>query len=249
MRKPNIDDIAREKMVFTKEEAEDLLGIKKSSVMKTLSRLERSGWIQRIERGKYMVIPLGEKKGKYTLNEYLLASILSPTGSIAYWSALNHHGLTEQIPNTVFVQSTRRRNDPYPEVFGVRYHFVTIKETRFFGNEEIIIGEDPVTITTPEKTLIDCLDSPQYCGGIVEVAKGIRSKDFDEELLKDHAMRFGSLAVIRRLGYLCDLYGINIDLPPVKQRNYVLLDPTMDQGGPINGRWRIKLNVELGELE
>jgi predicted transcriptional regulator of viral defense system len=249
MRTSNIDDIAREKKIFTKREAEALLGIKKSSVMKTLSRLEQSGWIERLERGKYMVIPLGEKKGNYTMNEFVLASILSPTGSIAYWSALNHHGFTEQIPNTVFVQSTRRRKNPYPELFGVRYWLVTIKEDRFFGNEEIWIGEDPVRITGPEKTLVDCLDSPQYCSGIVEVAKGIRTKDYDLNILKDHAIRFGSWAVLRRLGYLCDLYGIDIDLPPVKQRNYILLDPTMDQGGPINSRWRIKINVDLGELE
>jgi predicted transcriptional regulator of viral defense system len=37
-----------------------------------LSRLEKKGWIERIEKGKYIIIPLGAEKGKYTLNEFII---------------------------------------------------------------------------------------------------------------------------------------------------------------------------------
>ena len=46
-----------------------------------------------------MIIPLGAEKGKYTLNEFIIGSLLVTPYSVAYWSALNFYGMTEQIPN------------------------------------------------------------------------------------------------------------------------------------------------------
>jgi predicted transcriptional regulator of viral defense system len=249
MRNTGIDTIAQGKMIFTIEDAYRLFGIRKNSVKMALSRLERSGWIERIERGKYMVIPIGEQKGGYTVNEFVLANTLAPGCTIAYWSALNHHELTEQIPTTVFVQTTKKKKGGTLDVLGISYKFILIKEMKSFGNDEVWIGEDKVRMTDPEKTIIDCLDMPQYCGGVIEVAKGIRSKKLDPEKLRDYAFRFGSTAVIRRLGYLCETFGLPIDLPTVEQRNYVYLDPTLEKHGPTSPKWRLKINLDLGGLE
>jgi predicted transcriptional regulator of viral defense system len=64
---------------------------------------------ERIEKGKYLTIPLGAKKGGYTINEFVIGSQLVKPAVIAYWSALNYHWFTEQIPNTVFIQTTARK--------------------------------------------------------------------------------------------------------------------------------------------
>jgi predicted transcriptional regulator of viral defense system len=74
-----------------------------------LSRLEKKGWIERIEKGKYMIIPRGAEKGKYTLNEFIIGSLLLNPYCVAYCSALNFYGLTEEFPNTVFLQTTSRK--------------------------------------------------------------------------------------------------------------------------------------------
>ena len=74
-----------------------------------LSRMEEKGFIERIEKGKYLIIPLGSEKGKYTLHEFVIASYLVEPYAISYWSALHHYGLTEQIPTTVFVQTPARK--------------------------------------------------------------------------------------------------------------------------------------------
>ena len=52
-----------------------------------------------------MIIPLGADKGKYTLNGFIIGSLLVTPYSVAYWSALNFYGLTEQFPNTVFLRT------------------------------------------------------------------------------------------------------------------------------------------------
>jgi len=95
---------------------------------------------------------------------------------------------------------------------------------------------------------VDCLDKPRYCGGIIEVAKAFR-EELDTEKLREYALRMNNSAVIRRLGYVCDYFGVNIELPKPKTRNYILLDPTMPGEGNVDSKWRVIVNVELEGLE
>jgi len=55
---------------------------------------------------------------------------------ISYWSALNYHDLTEQVPTTVFSATTEKV--PEREIHGVGYKFVTVTRDKFFGYEKLI---------------------------------------------------------------------------------------------------------------
>ncbi|CAB48966.1 type IV toxin-antitoxin system AbiEi family antitoxin domain-containing protein [Pyrococcus abyssi] len=249
MRIELLKKLARKK-IFTIEEVAEISGVKKSSLRVLLSRLEKRGLIERIERGKYVVIPLEAERSEYTLHEFIIGSQLVQPSAIAYWSALNYYGFTEQIPSTVFIQTTARKKKRELTIFGVKYKIVRIKPEKFFGIKRTWIEEFQVPITDREKTIVDCLDKPRYCGGIVEVAKAFKNKnEFDLEKLRRYALRMGNSAVIRRLGYLCDYFDIPIDLQKPKTRNYILLDPTMPRRGCVDGKWKVIVNIELEELE
>ena len=242
-----------QKRVFTIEDVLSTTNIQKEVLLVILSRLEKKGAIERIEKGKYMIIPLGAEKGKYTLNEFIIGSLLVNPYCVAYWSALNFYGLTEQFPNTVFLQTTSRKKKQATEVFGVRYRIVRIKEEKFFGMRKEWIENTQIHITDKEKTLLDCLDKPQYCGGVVEVAKALKyGSELDKKKLVEYAKKLNNSGVIRRLGYLCDLFAIDIALPEIKTRNYLLLDPTMSHKGQKNAKWRLIMNLDeklMGDLE
>ena len=224
----------------------------KDSLKIALHRLEQKGKIERIEKGKYLIIPLGAEKGKYTLHEFVIGSTLIKPYSIAYWSALNYYGLTEQIPATVFLQTTARKKNQDIKVFGVKYQIIKIKKEKIFGIRKEWIEETQINITDKEKTIIDCMDKPQYCGGIIEVAKALKNNKFDRKKLEDYAQRIGNSGVLRRLGYLCELLNIKIKLPKLDIRNYLLLDPIMPVKDPKSAKWRLIINLDekvLGELE
>jgi predicted transcriptional regulator of viral defense system len=248
MRTKLLDQLARKRM-FTVEDAMKVSDYDKGTLRVVLSRLEKMGWIERIEKGKYMVIPLGAKKGEYTLNEFVIGSVLVNPSAIAYWSALNYHGLTEQIPATVFVQTTSRKKRQELEIFGVKYRIIRIKREKFFGIEKAWFDEFQVNVTDREKTVVDCLDKPKYCGGVIEVAKALAYGDLDFERLSEYAVKIGNSGVVRRLGYLCEVLGLKIDLPKINVKNYLLLDPTMPKKGKVNSRWRLIINLDIGELE
>ena len=240
--------LARKK-IFTIDEAEKAFGADRESLRVILSRLDAEGWIERIERGKYIVIPLSARKGEFTLNEFVIGSELVKPYSISYWSALNYHGLTEQIPGTVFIQTTSRKKTRELKIFGVTYKIVKVVESKFFGLDKVWMENVPVNITDKEKTVVDCLDHPEYCGGVVEVAKALRNGEFNLDRLSLYARRINNSGVVRRLGYLCDLLDIRLDLPVIDTRNYLYLDPTMPKKGNRDSKWRLVLNIELGELE
>ena len=247
-----INKLASERRIFTFEEAQEVLGYDYLVTKVILSRLERKGWIERIEKGKYMIIPLGTEKGKYTLHEFIIGSILVSPYAIAYWSALNYYGMTEQIPTTIFIQTISRKKKQKLNIFGVDYQIVRISEKKFFGLKKEWIEESQIYITDREKTIVDCLDKPQYCGGIIEIAKALKNGKYNTEKLSTYAQRIGNSGVIRRLGYLAELLGIEIKISLVKTRNYLYLDPTMPKKGRKNAKWRLVINLDekiLGVLE
>lgn len=226
-----------------------MFDVERGSLRVILSRMEDDGLVERLERGKYLVIPLSARKGGYTLNEFVIGSQLVEPHAISYWSALNYRGLTEQIPNTVFVQTTSRKKKRDLSVFGVRYLIIKISESKFFGVEKVWIDNVSINITDREKTIVDCLDRPEYCGGVIEVVKALNNEIYDYDRLSRYAVNMKNSGVIRRLGFLCDHLSIPIVLPAINSRNYLYLDPTMPKKGVTDRKWRLKVNISLGELE
>ena len=245
----NLLDKMSKKKAFTIEDAERLGYTNKSVLKVILSRLEKKGWIERIEKGKYIVIPLGAEKGKYTLNEFVLGAYLVDPCIISYWSALNYYGLTEQIPRTVFIQTTSRKKHQEVTIFGVPYKIIRVKEEKIFGVEKAWFEDTQISLTSREKTIIDCLDKPQYAGGIIEVAKALRTEEYDKNILIKYAKRIHNSGVIRRLGYICDFLQIPIHLPEIKTRNYLKLDPILAETNKLDSKWHLIINEKLGDLE
>jgi predicted transcriptional regulator of viral defense system len=247
----NIDvlkNLASKGKTFTVDDAAKINKIDRSSLRKMLFRMERRGWIERIEKGRYMIIPLDAEKGKYTLNEFVMGSLLVDPHCIAYWSALNHYGFTEQIPSTVFVQTTSRKKYNRIEIFGVNYRIIRLKYKKFFGIRKEWIEDIQINISDKEKTLVDGLDKPHLSGGIVEVSKGLQSRDFDNKKLVRYAKRMRNTGVIRRLGYFNDLYSLGLKISRPDTRNYLLLDPGMPEKGSRSAKWRLIVNIDEKEL-
>lgn len=247
-----LDEIAKKYKTFTFEEFVKTANVSTEVAWVLLHRFEKKGWIERIAKGRYMIIPLGAEKGKYTLHEFIIGSTLIDPYCIGYWSALHHYGLTEQIPTTVFIQTTARKKQQEMEIFGVKYKIVCIKSAKFFGVRKEWLEETQINISDREKTIIDCLDKPQYCGGVVEVAKALKNEQLASDKLAKYAKKIGNSGVLRRLGYLCNYLNKKIKLPKIKTRNYLLLDPTMPRHGRKNAHWRLIINLDskiLSQLE
>jgi predicted transcriptional regulator of viral defense system len=128
------------------------------------------------------------------------------------------------------------------------YQFVQIKPERFFGTEKIWVGDARVVITDRERTLLDGLSMPQYCGDLAEVlhAFEVSRTNLDLERIVGYAFRLGD-ATVKRLGWVLEHEGVEqakverLRRLPVK--GYRSLDPTGPRKGPYNRRWMIQENL------
>jgi predicted transcriptional regulator of viral defense system len=222
------------------------------------SRLIRKGWLKPLSRGTYLIIPLeAGTEGKYSEHEFVIASHLIEPYYVGYWSALQYHGLTEQVPVTVFVVATKHIIDRSRVIFDNRYRFVTVAEKKFFGFDRVIIANSAVNVSDKAKTIADCLDHPEYCGGISEVAKALgASRGVELDKVVDYGVRMGNSAVLKRLGYLTELLGVEVQKDVLDRmhrgikKGYSLLDPLGRREGRRFTRWGLIVNVsDEGVLE
>ena len=239
--------------IFSVEDAARVLNRKKSDVIKLLHDLARKKWIMRLSKGKYFILPLeAGVEPKFTEHEFVIASHLVHPYYIGYWSALNYYGFTEQAPRTVFVATPKRKRRI--SVFGVEYKFITLSKRKFFGYEKVWIGSNQVVLSSKEKTIVDCLDHPEYCGELTEAAKGLWNgrEEISFKTLFEHAKRIGNNAVLKRLGYLLELFELEPKLvgkiKAMLSKSYSPLDPTKPRKGRYNSEWKLLLNVSEKDL-
>lgn len=244
-----------EKRVFTVSEAAQMLNVSNIIASKIIHHLTKKRKLQRIEKAKYLLIPPEAwKTGEYTEEGIIVASQLIEPYYLSYWTALSFHGWTEQPSRTIFV-ATPKIKKPV-ELQGITIRFVKLAPKRFFGFEVQWVGNQKVTVADSEKSIVDCLDQPRYCGEIVEVVKGLWNgrKELDFQKLLDYALRMKNGAVLKRLGFLMDV--LEIHKPTIRNNllknitpNFALLDPgEKGQPGNPNREWRIYVNVAPDNL-
>ncbi len=236
------------KGIFTLEDTKEYDKNPKS----LLYNLSKKNWVLKIKKGLYMIAPLeaGELGARsYTVHSFVIASHLVDPYYISHWSALNYHGLTEQTPPAVYMTTTKPRNRK--KVLDIEFVFVTVIERKMFGTTEVKIENSPVKMSTPEKTIVDCLDHPEHCGGIEEVAKAIyfEHKNLDFKKIVDMVKKTGNRTIIKRLGYLLDRLGLheydNL-LTGIKiSKGYSCLDPKLPKRGKINEKWKLGVNIKI----
>ncbi len=229
--------------IFTFSELKNHEDLKINHLQMTLESLVKREYLVRIEKGKYCRHNFRD--------EYVIGNYLAKEGIIAYWSALNIHGLTEQITNTVFVQTPKLKRDK--TVFGVPYQFVKVKAEKITGIEKMGYGNHSFDITDPEKTIIDCFDLPEYGGEFPGIIRAFVNNEWKEEKLIEYATVVNNKAAIKRMGYIAELF----DLPLLEFIKFARSNVTrtialLDNKGPDEGTyitsWGLKLNIEKENL-
>ena len=225
-----------------------------STAARMLGRLEQGGWLRRIERGLYMVLPLEAGPERiWTQDSLVIGTRLVEPSAVAYWSAFRYWNLTEQLPRTVFIQTPRRKARMAMTIDGVSYRLIHISASRFFGSVTSQVSGQAFRVTDREKTIIDALDRPDLSGGIWQVAQAIaqNGESLDWTRLDEYVERFASGAVLKRLGYLVETVRPEMreGLERVQRWQSMLtegvadLDPSEKGQGIVRRRWHIRDNI------
>jgi len=231
---------------------------KVGTIRELLSGMTRRGLLMRLKEGIYHIIPYEVNAETFMPDWHLIAEHIVNDAQhyIGYYSALQIHNLITQpsLKEQIVVSKQLRPSEII--IKEVPFQFIYHNEKHFFGAKKIWIDSfHKVLCSDLEKTFIDCLFKPDYAGGIVEIARAIYiSKDkIKYNTLLDYANRFGSQAVIKRLGFLLELLEIqtNIidELQKLKTASYIALDTELPKKGTYNKRWSILQNLETETIK
>ncbi|MBW8308484.1 MAG: hypothetical protein K0M45_02400 [Candidatus Paracaedibacteraceae bacterium] len=237
--------------IFTIQDAKQIskvLGTKESNIHYILRSLVSKGMIRPLYRGTYAVednILSGSP-----IHKFEIAMHLSRNGSICCWSALIFHELSDQILSTTFVfqfmPDKIRRSDYKYQIDHSQYQLIQIDAKQNWGVETIRFNELKINITDLERTLLDGLVYPQYCGGFREVMDSFLNAKYkiNIEKLLEYAQRT-SIATQKRLGWMLSHLGIP-NLSDLKKQisttRYDKLNPLGERRGKYNKEWMILEN-------
>ncbi|MBI4405162.1 MAG: transcriptional regulator [Deltaproteobacteria bacterium] len=257
----------RQRPVFHSKEAERILGDRERA-KRIVSGLVRRGIATRLKPGIFRLVPfeLGFER-EYLGNAYVVAREIALRGHIrrraakalqdyylSHGSAFDLHQMVTQPQLVVYVSSPRLIRPG--TIQGTEFRFIRCKPSHLFGiTEKWVDKTEKVRVSDLERTLLDGLKQPEYCGGITEVAKALSIKHdlLNAHRLVEYALKLEIGAVIRRLGYLMELYRIGSSellarLQSELSATYHLLDPGISSDGKYHARWRLRLNISEAEL-
>ncbi|MGB0931453.1 MAG: type IV toxin-antitoxin system AbiEi family antitoxin domain-containing protein [Chitinophagales bacterium] len=230
--------------IFHISEIQKIEELEHLNIYDSLELMVKSGFLKRLEKGKYCLFTFH--------NELAIGNYLIEDGTIAYWSALNFHGLTEQFPHTVFVETTHQKRNK--KVFGVQYQFVKIKEEKRIGVIEDWYNDYPIRITDIEKTIVDCFDLPKYSGGFPELLRAFEEAELEESKLIAYCKAVQNISAIKRMGYLAELLqkeGLQKFIQYAKNEvnsSPTPFDPFGVKKGSMQKKWRLVMNIEEKDI-
>jgi predicted transcriptional regulator of viral defense system len=231
--------------IFSTEQAQaaaPAIEMSPAYVSEALHHLRNGGWVTRLKRGVYAIAAYGPAP-----HEFAIAMALVTPSAISHWTAMHYHHITQQTPNKIFAITPRGTSIPR-SLTNTMFRFIQVKKEHYFGIETVWVDDMRVQITNLEKTLLDGLASPEYCGDFGEVLHAFKmGKDkIRIQVIIEYSLRLEK-AVAKRLGLILDGLGIEekyleplLNLP---MKSYCKFDPSGPVNGPYNAKWKIRENV------
>ena len=230
--------------IFTLDELKNQFSKKFQDINELVENLVHKKILSRIERGKYCRANFNDEK--------VIGCFISENGAIAYWSALNAHGLTEQFPNNVFVQTSGSKRSKI--VFGTSYKFVHVVPYKIAGILSQGQGNKKYRITDIEKTIVDCFDLLEYSGGYAELIRAFNHVRLISEKMIAYCSAIDNIAATKRMGFLSELFekkGLRTFIKYAKQQKnqtYNVFNPSSTDKGEFVNDWRLRLNISRDEI-
>lgn len=140
------------------------------------------GRLGMIKEGLYYAIRPGQSERTAPVDPFLLSSKLTPDAVLSFHTALDLLGFGHSVFNTYYCFSNRFR----PALRFRRDHFrivmtpekLQVKSQALFGTEKVERLGVKLVVTGKERTLVECLEKPQNCGGFEEMYRSLEKISF-----------------------------------------------------------------------
>ena len=145
---------ANEAVIITADDVLIQRQCSRETANQILNRLTKKGWLQRIKRGNYSIVPISSLSATPIVEEsWSLATQVFSPAYISGWSAAEHWDLTEQIFNNISLVTQKRQRKSVQKIGGIKCRVWVKKSNHFFGLKTIWFGSNQVQIADPHRLL------------------------------------------------------------------------------------------------
>jgi predicted transcriptional regulator of viral defense system len=240
--------------VFSLNQAQEELGAPRGRIG-TVERLKyhlKAGHLVLVTRGVYAVVPRGALASNFQPDPFLVAAAIRPDAIFSYHCALELLGSSHSVLGRHTLFSGRQRmplvlgnttisvlHDPGP--------FQKAHPSRYLGTRKVEWRGRLLSVTGPERTLVEGLRRPGLCGGadeLIQSAKGFAVLDMK---MLDTILRCYDIAnLYAAAGWFLERFGHAFHMPDSFLRELEKRTPKSPQylekgrrGGVFCKRWNI----------
>jgi len=217
---------------------------------KYVKRLIKSGKLQRIRKGLYIVLSSLEEQEGYITDKLLIASKIRNKYYLGFHTALEYYGCASSFYNEAYIcVKAKDRFNPFQyKRFSFKPVFVEdvnleVETKHYQGNT--------IKVSSKERTFIECIDRVQYAGGWEECVKSLEGLGGlnIEKLVNLLLYNYKKDILYRRVGYILELlkkrspfyehvddHSLNKIEKQITGQPWYLI---YGQKGPLNRRWKL----------
>lgn len=241
--------------IFDVHTAAGVLGLSQIKTSKVLARWQKQGFIFRIKKGLYTIMPIDTASQDFTLeNRWAIIPKIFDPCYVGGFSAAEHWDLTEQIFNSICIFTTKVVSQQKIKITNQDFLVRHIQPNRLFGLKPIWFKQEKVMISDIHRTIIDIFDNPENGGGIqhaIDCLKNYLNKpEANPEKLVEYAYQLKNGAVYKRLGFLLSVFS-NTQAPYLVEfrknitEGYAYLDPKQKEDVKLIRRWNLFIPTTL----
>jgi predicted transcriptional regulator of viral defense system len=199
-----------------------------------LNRLKQRCLVHQLQRNIYTVHS----------DPLIVASHIIWPSYISLWTAFRYHNMTEQLPTSISIITTRQKRRSAITFANTTITFHHMPTTWFFGYEKLTINSFEVFMAEPEKALIDAL--------LLKAISATEIYDIFQEQLKMlstdklviYTLRTKNKALMKRIGWMLSSHSISSAKRLLKHsyRTTIPFDYARPANGPKDTTWGLILN-------
>ena len=176
------------------------------STRSALKRLMNQKMIMKIRNNLYTCVS-GET-GAPVASRFQIACMITDSAYISHHTAIEYHGMSDQVFYDVYVSSKTRFHDF--EFDGYTYKYVASKTHT--GVEEVQYSGG-IRVTNIEKTLIDSVKDMDKIAGMEEVITFIQSiRKLNEQKLRKYMDEYQNQFLYQKMGYMLERFNSSIGI-------------------------------------
>lgn len=228
------------------------MGYSHKSINQLVFNMKKSGIIEAIKPG---IFQLNDSYLSSPVSVYEVGLTIVPECYLSYLTAITIHGLTDQLADIIYL-SVGLSNNSYSnkkgkynfEAKGSKYKIVKVSKSHIFGIEKKWYGDYRISISDLERTLVDCINHPQYAAGFYEVISYFDQARTILQLDKiiSYATRI-SQSCLQRVGWVFEKIGFEEGvlevMKEIEANTWVKLDSSRDRRGTYNKKWKVIENI------